>query len=111
MQHDWNPKQRAYNSYSSYFKNFFGTRVQKLSLDCGFTCPNRDGSLSRGGCTFCDNRAFNPSYCSKDKSVAQQIEEGKEFHRQRYKKAQKYLAYFQAYSNTYAPLEKLKQLY
>lgn len=109
-QYPWGDK-RPYNSYSNYFKKTFGQRVQKLSIDAGFTCPNRDGTISRGGCSFCDNNAFNPSYCDKVKSISQQIEEGIEFHQNRYKKAGYYLAYFQPYSNTYAPLEKLKELY
>ncbi|MGD0341950.1 MAG: TIGR01212 family radical SAM protein [Bacteroidales bacterium] len=103
--------ERRFNTYSSYFMNLYGTRVQKLSIDAGFTCPNRDGSKGRGGCTYCNNDAFNPSYCKPSKSITQQIEEGIIFHRNRYRRADKYLAYFQAYSNTYAPLETLKKLY
>jgi radical SAM protein (TIGR01212 family) len=89
----------------------YGSRVQKLSIDAGFTCPNRDGSKGSGGCTYCNNDAFNPSYCEPSKSVSEQIEEGISFHRNRYRRSDKYLAYFQAYSNTYAPLETLKNLY
>jgi len=89
----------------------FGTRVQKLTIDAGFTCPNRDGTTGFGGCTYCDNEAFNPSYCTPQKSVKQQIEEGIEFHKNRYRRAEHYLAYFQAYSNTYYPLENLQQIY
>ena len=100
-----------YNSYSQYFKSLFGSRVQKLSIAAGFTCPNRDGTLGTGGCTFCSNEAFNPSYCSPEKSIRQQIEEGIEFHQRRYRRASQYLAYFQAYSNTYKPLEELKTIY
>lgn len=102
---------RRYNSYSNYFKQLFGTRMQKLSIDIGFSCPNRDGTLSRGGCTFCNNDAFNPSYCQPQKSITQQLNEGIEFHQWRYRKAGRYLAYFQAYSNTYAPLDVLRQRY
>lgn len=102
---------RRYNSYSGYFNRIFGSRVQKVTINAGFTCPNRDGSKSYGGCSFCNNSAFNPSYCKPEKSIKQQIEEGKEFHSRRYKKAQKYLAYFQAYSNTYKPLDELKKIY
>jgi radical SAM protein (TIGR01212 family) len=102
---------RRFNSYSEYFKTIFGERVQKVSVDAGFTCPNRDGSLARGGCTYCNNDAFNPSYCQPQKSVSQQILEGIQFHKVRYRKANKYLAYFQAYSNTYAPLAELKKIY
>ncbi len=102
---------RRFNAYSEYFKKEFGTRVQKLSIDAGFTCPNRNGSKGTGGCTYCDSDAFNPSYCHPEKSVTQQIKEGIEFHEWRYSKALKYLAYFQPYSNTYAPLEKLRKIY
>ncbi len=102
---------RRYNSYIGYIKNLFGERVQKVAIDAGFTCPNRDGSLGTGGCTYCNNAAFTPSYCQPTKSVTQQINEGLEFHAVRYRRAQKFLAYFQSYSNTYAPLEKLKEIY
>jgi len=78
---------RRFNSYSYYFKRTFGGRVQKLTIDAGFTCPNRDGSKGIGGCTYCNNDAFNPSYCSSAKPIAQQIEEGIEFHAVRYKRA------------------------
>ncbi len=102
---------RRFNSYAEYFKKTFGGRVQKLAIDAGFTCPNRDGSKGFEGCTYCDNAAFNPSYCHPGKSVATQITEGIEFHAKRYRRASRYLAYFQPYSNTYAPLEKLKEIY
>ena len=102
---------RRFNTYNSYFLKQFGSRIQKLSIDAGFTCPNRDGKISTGGCTFCSNAAFNPSYCSPEKSIRQQIEEGIEFHQRRYRRANQYLAYFQAYSNTYKPLGELKQIY
>lgn len=88
----------------------FPFRVQKISVDAGFSCPNRDGRISHGGCTFCDNRTFNPSYCQPSKSIAAQIAEGKEFFARKYPDM-KYLAYFQAYSNTYAPLDTLKHRY
>ncbi|MDE6857348.1 MAG: TIGR01212 family radical SAM protein [Alistipes sp.] len=102
---------RPYNSYSTYFRRMFGGRVQKLSVDAGFTCPNRDGTVATGGCTFCNNSAFTPSYCRPGKSIAQQIDEGIEFHRRRYREAQRYLVYFQAYSNTHAPLDVLRARY
>ncbi len=102
---------RRFNSYSSYFTREFGSRVQKISIDAGFSCPNRDGKISTGGCTFCRNDAFNPSYCHPEKSIRQQIEEGIEFHQRRYRRAKSYLAYFQAFSNTYKPLDELKKLY
>ena len=103
--------ERRFNSYSEYFKETFGQRVQKISVDAGFTCPNRDGSLARGGCTYCNNKAFNPSYCNPEKPIGQQVKEGIEFHKVRYRRANKYLVYFQPYSNTYAPLDELKKLY
>ena len=96
---------------SNYLKKRFGTRIQKLTIDAGFTCPNRDGTKGTGGCHFCNNDAFNPSYCSSEKSILQQVEEGISFHEKRYRRATQYLAYFQAYSNTYASLEKLESLY
>jgi hypothetical protein len=103
--------ERRFNSYSRYFTKQFGGRVQKISIDAGFSCPNRDGKISTGGCTFCSNEAFNPSYCRPEKSIKQQIEEGIEFHQKRYRRANKYLAYFQPFSNTYKPLEELKDIY
>ena len=103
--------ERRFNAYSNYFRNLYGARVQKVSIDAGFTCPNRDGTKGLNGCTYCNNDAFNPSYCLPEKSVSQQIKEGIEFHKWRYNEAVSYLAYFQAYSNTYAPLATLKKLY
>lgn len=102
---------RRFNSYNNYFTKQFGSRVQKISIDAGFSCPNRDGKISTGGCTFCSNDAFNPSYCKPEKSIRQQIEEGIEFHKRRYRRANQYLAYFQPFSNTYKPLEELKKIY
>ncbi|MBK7030925.1 MAG: TIGR01212 family radical SAM protein [Bacteroidales bacterium] len=106
----WN-HQRRFNSYAEHFRKEFGRRVQKVTIDAGFTCPNRDGTKSTGGCTYCDNDAFNPSYCQPHKSIEQQITEGIEFHRVRYRRATHFLAYFQAFSNTYASLDELKKLY
>jgi radical SAM protein (TIGR01212 family) len=103
--------ERRFNAYSNYFRNIYGARVQKVSIDAGFTCPNRDGTKGNGGCTYCNNDAFNPSYCIPEKSVSHQIAEGVTFHKWRYSEAVSYLAYFQAFSNTYAPLETLKKLY
>ena len=110
MTYPWGDNRR-FNSYSNYFTKQFGGRVQKISIDAGFSCPNRDGKLSTGGCTFCSNAAFNPSYCKPEKSIKQQIEEGIAFHQRRYRRANKYLAYFQPFSNTYKPLEELKDIY
>ena len=106
----WN-HHRRFNAYPQYFERTFGERIQKVTLDAGFTCPNRDGTVARGGCTYCNNDAFNPSYNMPSKSVKQQIDEGVAFHANRYRRASKFLAYFQAYSNTYKPLEELKEIY
>ena len=102
---------RRSSSYAGYSRRRVGGRVQLRSVDAGFTCPNRDGTLSRGGCTFCDNGAFTPSYCAASKSITRQIDEGIEFHRNRYRSAQRYLVYFQSFSNTYSPVERLRALY
>ena len=102
---------RRFNSYAAYFRRTFGHRIQKVAVNAGFTCPNRDGTVGRGGCTFCDNAAFTPSYCTPAKSVTQQIDEGIEFHRRRYRTAGSFLVYFQSFSNTYAPLADLRRLY
>jgi radical SAM protein (TIGR01212 family) len=110
MEFPWG-HQRRFNAYPDYFRKLFGARVQKVSIDAGFTCPNRDGTKGTGGCTYCNNDAFNPSYCIPEKSVTRQIDEGITFHRNRYREAGSYLAYFQAYSNTYASIDKLKELY
>lgn len=110
MGYPWGTERR-FNAYSDYFRKHFGERVQKITIDAGFTCPNRDGTCGTGGCTFCDNRAFNPSYNSPQKSIEEQIGQGMAFHRRRYRKASQYLAYFQAYTNTYASLEELSSLY
>lgn len=106
----WKHKRR-FNTHSRFMLNTFGTRIQKLSVDAGFTCPNRDGTVARGGCTYCDNKSFNPSYNQSRKPLSWQIEEGIKFHENRYRRAKKYLVYFQPYSNTYAPLKFLKKLY
>ncbi|MCC8034522.1 MAG: TIGR01212 family radical SAM protein [Rikenellaceae bacterium] len=102
---------RRFNSYAGYFRKIFGHRVQKVTVNAGFTCPNRDGTLGTGGCTFCDNAAFTPSYCMKGEDVAWQIKEGISFHRNRYRRAGSYLVYFQSFSNTYAPLDTLRDIY
>ena len=110
MSYPWGDERR-FNSYAAYFRRTFGHRMQKVTINAGFTCPNRDGKISTGGCTFCDNAAFTPSYCDSTKSITQQIDEGVEFHRKRYRTAEQYLAYFQSFSNTYAPLERLRECY
>ena len=105
------PDGKRYNSFVGYFKRKYGERLQKIVLDAGFTCPNRDGKVGRGGCTYCDNAAFHPAYSTAGKSLHQQMDEGIGFHKVRYRTTEHYLAYFQSFSNTYAPLPRLKQLY
>ena len=105
------PDGKRYNSFVGYFKRKYGERLQKIVLDAGFTCPNRDGKVGRGGCTYCDNAAFHPSYSTAGKSLHQQMDEGIEFHKVRYRTTEHYLAYFQSFSNTYAPLDRLRELY
>lgn len=105
------PDGKRYNSFVGYFRRKYGERLQKIVLDAGFTCPNRDGTVGRGGCTYCDNAAFHPSYSTSGKSLIRQMDEGIGFHKVRYRTTEHYLAYFQSYSNTYAPLEHLKALY
>lgn len=105
------PEGKRYNSFTGYYKRLYGERLQKLVLDAGFSCPNRDGTIGVGGCTYCDNAAFHPGYSTPGKELWQQIDEGISFHKVRYSRAKHYLAYFQSYSNTYASLDRLKQLY
>lgn len=102
---------RRFNSYAGFFRRKLGGRVQKLSVNAGLSCPNRDGTLGTGGCTFCSNEAFTPSYCHPAKSVREQLETGMQFHRNRYRHAERYLAYFQSFSNTHAPLERLREIF
>ena len=101
---------KRYNDYTTFIKNKFSERVQKVSLDTGFTCPNRDGTKGVGGCTYCNNNTFNPNYCKPSKTITQQLEEGIVFFSSKYK-TQQYLAYFQAYTNTYADVKLVKGLY
>ena len=102
--------EKRYNDFSSFIRRKFNSRVQKVSIDAGFTCPNKDGTKGVGGCTYCNNNTFNPDYCKPIKPITQQIEEGIVFFSTKYK-TQKYLAYFQAFTNTYAPLADLKKMY
>jgi len=99
-----------YNEYGRWLKERLQMKMQKISLNAGFTCPNRDGTVGLGGCTYCNNQTFNPSYCQTEKSVTQQLEEGKEFFRRKYPEM-KYLAYFQAYTNTYGDVEDVIRKY
>lgn len=105
----WGHKKR-YNDFPTYFRNKFSERVQKVSVDAGFTCPNRDGTKGKGGCSYCNNKTFKPTYCSLENSVTKQIQQGIDFFSKKYQ-AMKFLAYFQAYTNTYAPFEDLEKLY
>lgn len=100
-----------YNDFGTWIrKQFPNFRVQKISIDAGFSCPNRDGRISSGGCSYCDNRTFNPNYCDRSKTITEQLEEGKAFFSRKYP-GMRYLAYFQAYTNTYAKVELLKSMY
>lgn len=99
-----------YNDFPTFLKRFFTGKVQKISINAGFTCPNRDGTVGYGGCTYCNNQTFNPEYCRTEKLVSVQLEEGKRFFAHKYPEM-KYLAYFQAYTNTYGELEALKRKY
>ena len=99
-----------YYDYGTWIRSRFPFRVQKISIDAGFTCPNRDGHLSTGGCIYCDNRTFNPAYCQRQDSITLQLEAGKQFFARKYPKM-KYMAYFQAYTNTYASIDHLRKLY
>ena len=103
-------KEKLYNDLSAYLAECFPFKVQKISLNAGFTCPNRDGTVGHGGCTYCNNQTFNPAYCRTEKTVTEQLEEGKQFFSRKYPDM-KFLAYFQAYTNTYAELEELKRKY
>lgn len=103
-------REMLYNDLSGFLATHFPYKVQKISINAGFTCPNRDGSVGYGGCTYCNNQTFNPAYCHTEKSVSQQLEEGKLFFARKYPEM-KYLAYFQAYTNTYGRLEELKRKY
>jgi uncharacterized protein len=101
---------RPFNDLSGFLKGVFGTRIQKLSIDAGFTCPNRDGTRGTGGCTFCNNQSFNPGYCNPELTVTEQLNKGKAFFSTKYPDS-RYLAYFQAFTNTYANLDQLVPLY
>ena len=99
-----------YNDYGSYLRRMFDFKVQKISIDGGFTCPNRDGTKGTGGCTYCNNRTFNPAYCHRNRSVTEQMEQGIAFFSHKYPQM-RYLAYFQAYTNTYESLDILRARY
>lgn len=100
----------GYCDYGDFLRRYFDCKVQKIAIDAGFACPNRDGTKGVGGCIYCNNQSFNPAYCQTKITVAEQIARGKEFFARKYPEM-KYLAYFQAYTNTYAQLSTLKELY
>ncbi|MBO7490934.1 MAG: TIGR01212 family radical SAM protein [Bacteroidales bacterium] len=108
MQYPWGGKEPFY-TYHQYLHNTFGFQIRKLPVDAGFTCPNRDGTVGLGGCTFCLNEAFAPGYCDCRHSIAQQVNDGIAFHAQRRRPIDKFFIYFQSFSNTHAPLEQLKK--
>ena len=99
-----------YKDFGTWLTQQLGCKAQKISINAGFTCPNRDGRVGVGGCTYCNNQTFNPEYCRTEKSISQQLEEGKQFFSKKYPDM-KYLAYFQAYTNTYAGIDELKEKY
>lgn len=102
---------RRYHAYNDWVKAHHGGRLQKISVDAGFTCPNRDGALGRGGCSFCNNAGFTPNYLREQRDIRQQIDTGIAFMRRRYPETAGFLAYFQSYSNTYGDLEQLRRMY
>ena len=103
-------KTPLYRKFQDFLNDYFENKIQKISLNAGFSCPNRDGNKGFGGCTYCNNQAFNPAYCKTEKSITLQLQEGIRFFSKKYPKMD-YLAYFQAYTNTYGDLERLKSLY
>ena len=102
--------EHPWNDYSSYIRKKFRVRVQKIAVDAGFTCPNRDGSIGTGACIYCNNQSFSPYYCNSNNSITEQLNKGITFFSNKYK-TQKYLAYFQTYTNTYAPIETCIEKY
>lgn len=101
---------RRFNDYPTHIKTMYGGRVQKISVNVGFSCPNRDGTKGTGGCIYCDNITFKPGYCQPEIPVKDQITKGVQFFEKKYPEM-RYMAYFQSYTNTYAPIESLKALY
>ncbi len=101
---------KRYNSYGEYLRKRFDSKVYKVSVDAGFTCPNRDGSVTRGGCIYCNNSSFVPPYAKSGISIHSQISRGMEYLKQRFK-AEKFIVYFQAYTNTYDDVKRLEELY
>src|SRR4029079_3641816 len=107
----WREAGLRYYSYNHFLRQSFGYRVQKVSVDAGFTCPNVDGLVAKGGCTFCDNRSFSPSRRLPRAGILGQIDQSIVRMRKRYENCEHFLAYFQPATNTYAPVERLRSLY
>ncbi len=101
---------KLYKDFATFLKQHFPYKVQKISIHAGFTCPNRDGTKGYGGCTYCNNQTFSPEYCHTEKTVTEQLEDGVRFFSRKYPDM-RYLAYFQAYTNTYGELSGLKKKY
>lgn len=101
---------KAYKDYGTFIRDKFGERVQKISINVGFSCPNRDGSKGFGGCTYCNNQSFKPDYCNPQNDIDEQLKKGIDFFTRK-RKINKFLAYFQSYTNTYAELDLIKELY
>ncbi len=99
-----------YYDFAAFLTKYFEGKVQKISIHAGFTCPNRDGTKGIGGCTYCNNQTFNPEYCNPKYGIRKQLEDGISFFSRKYP-TMRYLAYFQAYTNTYGELEQLKAMY
>lgn len=106
----FNNTDKRYNQFSAYLKNRFGAKVYKITIDAGFSCPNRDGTISSGGCIFCDDTGSFSQAHSNLLTIEQQIEEGVKNLSQRFK-AEKFMSYFQAYTNTYKPVNELEKIY
>ncbi len=101
---------KPYRDLGDFLACHFEGKVQKISINAGFTCPNRDGTCGTGGCTYCNNQTFNPEYCSPTATITEQLVKGKAFFARKYP-SMRYLAYFQAYTNTYASVERLREMY
>ena len=101
---------KGYTDLGDFLRRHFDCKVQKISVNAGLTCPNRDGTKGTGGCSYCNNQTFNPEYCATGRSISEQLEQGKLFFARKYP-TMKYLAYFQAYTNTYASVKRLREMY
>ena len=101
---------QGYRDFAQFLSEHFDCKMQKIAVNAGFTCPNRDGSKGRGGCTYCNNQTFNPAYCTPSQSITDQLEEGKKFFGKKYPDM-RYLAYFQAYTNTHGDINHIMEMY